>query len=144
MSNLVKILYDMASLRTEYQRLHQDLFGFSLRRLLFMVRPGARKGVDARIHELTKRLEELGEDMCHLTADDLVIRRGEEIEVALKNFSLAFTETLRQLDLLRQAEAPRWARAQGEEGRLQLAAYDDAIQHQRRMGARLNDLIAEL
>ncbi len=144
MSNLVKSLYEMASLRTEYQRLHQDLFGFSVRKLMFMARPGARKGVNARIHQLTKRLQELDEDMSRLTADDLVIRRGEEIEVALKDFSLAFAETLRQLDLVRQAEAPRWAKAQGEESRLQLAAYDDAIQHQRRMGARLNELIADL
>ena len=88
MSNLVKSLYEMASLRTEYQRLHQDLFGISVRKLMFMARPGARKGVNARIHQLTKRLEELDEDLSHLTADDLVIRRGEEIEVALKDFSL--------------------------------------------------------
>lgn len=35
MSNLIKLLHDTAALRAEYQRLHQDLLGLSVRRLLF-------------------------------------------------------------------------------------------------------------
>ena len=144
MSNLIKLLHDMASLRAEYQRLHEDLLGLSVRRLLFLARPGARQGVDARFQHLFQRLGEVGEEMGRLTADDLAIRRGEDLFQALEDFRQAFGETLRQLDILRRAQASQAAGAPGKDSRELLAPYDDALQYQRRMGARINDLLANL
>ncbi|MFZ1536067.1 MAG: hypothetical protein WAT23_01570 [Chromatiaceae bacterium] len=144
MSNLIKLLHDMASLRTEYQRLHQDLLGLSVRRLLFLARPGARQGVDARFQHLFQRQKELQAEMDQLTADDLAIRRGEELFQALTNFHQAFGETLKQLELLHQAQASQAAGGPGNSSHRLLAPYDDALQHQRRLGARINDLLADL
>ena len=144
MSNLIKLLHDTAALRAEYQRLHQDLLGLSMRRLLFLVRPGARQQVEARFQYLFQRLGELREEMGRLTPDDLAIRRGEELHQALLDFHQAFGETLGQLEMLRQAQAGQATSTTGKDRQSLLAPYDDALQHQRRMGARINDLLADL
>ncbi len=146
MSNLVKLLYDMAALKGDYQQLHDELFGLSPRRLLFLLRPKARQGVEGRIGLLIGRLEALGEDMRRLTPEDLAIRRGQELRQALESFAQALGETLRQLEMLHVAEASAVTTAGPvlTSGRGPLAAYDDALQHQRQLGARLNELIVDL
>lgn len=63
MSNLIKLLHDMASLRAQYQRLHQDPLGLSVRRLLIQVRPNAHQEIKARFQHLFERLGELQEEM---------------------------------------------------------------------------------
>lgn len=146
MSNLVKLLYDMAALKADYQRLHDDLFGLSARRLLFLLRAKARQGVEGRISLLIGRLDDLGKDMQHLTTEDLAIRRGQELRQALEAFAQALGKTLRQMEALCLARATATAvegRPTGG-GRSPLAAYDDALQHQRQLGARLNELIVDL
>lgn len=82
--------------------------------------------------------------MGRLTPDDLAIRRGEELRQALQDFHQAFGETLGQLEILRQAQAGQAARAPGKDRQSLLAPYDNALQHQRRLGARINDLLADL
>ncbi|NCA88638.1 MAG: hypothetical protein EOM92_06890 [Gammaproteobacteria bacterium] len=144
MSNLVKLLYDMAALKADYQRLHDEIFGLSARRLLFLLRPKARRGVEDRINLLISRLDALGEDMRGLTAEDLAIRRGQELRQALEVFAQALGETLRQLEALRLARTPSATAAAPTTGRSPLATYDDALQHQRQLGARLNELIVDL
>jgi hypothetical protein len=144
MSNLVKLLYDMAALKADYQRLHDEIFGLSARRLLFLLRPKARRGVEDRINLLISRLDALGEDMRGLTAEDLAIRRGQELRQALEVFAQALGETLRQLEALRLARTPSATVAGPTTGRGPLATYDDALQHQRQLGARLNELIVDL
>ncbi len=144
MSNLIKLLHETASLRAEYQRLHQDLTGLSVRRLLFLVWSGARQQVDARFQQLFQRLGEVREEMGRLAPDDLAIRRGEELCQALKDFHQAFDETLGQLEILHRAQASQATRIPGKDSHSLLAPYDDALQHQRRMGARINDLLADL
>jgi hypothetical protein len=144
MSNLVKLLYDMAALKSEYQRLHDELFGLSTRRLLFLLRPGARQGVQGRINLLLGRLAGLEEDLRHLTAEDLAIRRGQDLRQALEEFAQALAETLRQLEALRLTRAKPVDESNSASGRTPLAAYDDALQHQRQLGARLNELIVDL
>ena len=144
MSNLIKLLHETASLRADYQRLHQDLTGLSVHRLLFLVRPGARQQVDARFQQLFQRLGELREEMGRLTPDDLAIRRGEELCQALKDFHQALGETLSQLEILRRAQASQATRVPGKDRPSLLTAYDDTLQYQRRMGARINNLLADL
>ena len=144
MSKLVKLLYDMASLRAEYQRLHQDLFGLSTRRLLYLFRPKSGQVEMARIGQLNRRLQELAGEMLSLEPDDLSIRRGEDLREALNNFHLAFAKTLSNLERLGQARFGLSAGESDADRRSLLAAYDDALQHQRRMGARVNEIIAYL
>jgi len=144
MSNLIKLLHDMASLRAQYQRLHQDLLGLSVRRLLIQVRPNAHQEIKARFQHLFQRLGELQEEMDLLTPDDLTIRRGEDLYQALSSFHQALDETLKRLELIHEA---RSSQAKGGAGKISqglLVAYDDALQHQRRLGARINDLLADL
>lgn len=148
MSNLVKLLYDMAALKADYQQVHDEIFGLSARRLLFLLRPRARQAVEGRISLLISRLDALREDLRRLTAEDLAIRRGQELRQALEDFALALGETLSQLEALRLARAratsiPIPGPTPGT-GRSPLAAYDDALQHQRQLGAHLNDLIVDL
>ena len=144
MSNLVKLLYDMAALKADYQQVHDELFGLSTRRLLFLLRPGARQTVAGRVNLLISRLDGLRADMRRLTAEDLAIRRGQELRLALEDFSLALGETLSQLEALRLARATSGPGPTRATVRPPLAAYDDALQHQRQLGARLNDLIVDL
>lgn len=148
MSNLVKLLYDMAALKADYQQVHDELFGLSTRRLLFLLRPRARQAVDGRIGLLISRLDALRDELRRLTAEDLAIRRGQELRQALEDFALALGETLSQLEALRLARAtpvpgPGSVPTRAA-GRTPLAAYDDALQHQRQLGAHLNDLIVDL
>jgi len=144
MSNLIKLLHDMASLRAQYQRLHQDLLGLSVRRLLILVRPNARQEIKARFQHLFQRQGELQEEMERLTPDDLAIRRGEDLYQALANFHQAFGETLKRLELIHEARSTQARGAAGKISQGLLVAYDDALQHQRRLGARINDLLADL
>ncbi len=144
MSNLIKLLHDMASLRAQYQRLHQDLLGLSVRRLLILVRPNARQEIKARFQHLFQRQGELQEEMERLTPDDLAIRRGEDLYQALANFHQAFGETLKRLELIHEARSTQARRAAGKISQGLLVAYDDALQHQRRLGAHINDLRADL
>ena len=102
--------------------------------------------MEGRISLLISRLDALREDLRRLTAEDLAIRRGQELRQALEDFALALGETLSQLEALRLARAtssPIPGPTPGT-GRSPLAAYDDALQHQRQLGAHLNDLIVDL
>ncbi len=144
MSNLIKLLHDMASLRAQYQRLHQDLLGLSVRRLLVLVRPNARQEIKARFEHLFERQWEMQEEMERLTAEDLTIRRGEDLYQALANFHQALGETLKRLELIHEARSSQAKGGAGKNSQELLIAYDDALQHQRRLGARINDLLADL
>lgn len=149
MSNLVKLLYDTAALRAEYQQLHRLLFGLSARRLLELaIRPQTDRRdlalrelarLNERLRQLRAECETLGQDACG-------IRRGPEIRQALEDYLQALAKTFAALQALCVPEDdPNGSGSPPPASRqTRLVGYDDAVQYQQRLGARLNDLIASL
>ena len=150
MSNLLKIVYDVAAIRTEYLRLHRRLFHMSAGRLLHnLARRGTHSGLTDRqqLGELTRRLSSALDELTQLTEENISIRRGSEIRVALCAYARALSESMTTLDaLLEIQQQPTSANRNQPPGQSQAIriAYDDAVQYQNRLGARLNALLTTL
>jgi len=150
MSTLVKILYDVAALRAKYQRLHQAQFQLSARTILDLVnRPKASRyeAVRVELERLAGRLESLRGELDKLEDGELGIRRGREIRKALDEYIRALLDTLttlKQLCEYQQCSNSGDRPQPRTKKQALLVTYDDAVQYQQRLGARLNDLVANL
>lgn len=150
MSKLVKVVYEVAGVRGRYLRVHDKIFQLSARKLVRALNPG-RPDADAsgttELGQLLQQLQAAQTELEDLDESDLLVRRGREIQTELADYVLALTESVRILksiyELLQQRETTNKLY---DSGRLQglKVDYDDAMQHHKRLGARLNTLIATL
>lgn len=155
MSDLLRIVYDVAAIRGDYLRLHHRLFQMSAGSLFHtLARKVARRGqvvrdstdqqeLDALTHRLSRALEELSQ----LDQDDLSVRRGNDIRKALREYAEALSESLAALDTfiaLRSSARTGDSRLAAGQTQAVKIAYDDAVQFHSRLGARLNALLATL
>lgn len=154
MSDLLRIVYDVAAIRGDYLRLHHRLFQMSAGSLFHtLVRKVARRGqvrdstdqqeLDALAHRLSRALEELSQ----LEQEDISIRRGNDIRKALREYAEALSESLAALDTfiaLRSSARTGDSRLAAGQTQAVKIAYDDAVQFHSRLGARLNALLATL
>jgi len=96
MSKLFKVLYDIADIRCRYQRIHEEVFGFSARRILKSLQ-GAASGTSSaqsvELDRLLSRLDAAQQDLDHLGEEDLSIRRGGEIQSALMAYARALSQS---------------------------------------------------
>jgi hypothetical protein len=150
MSRLLKMLYDVAEIRCRYHRVHEEVVGFSARRFLRSINPAASDATKARKAELDRlllRLEAAREDLHRLGEHDLSVRRGREIRDALTHYVEALAKSSASLKELCEYSKPE-TDAPDVGNRDQLTAlkvaYDDAVQYQKRLGKRLNELIESL
>jgi hypothetical protein len=150
MSNLVKILYDVGAIRSRYRGAHEAICGFSARKLLRSLhrrRPEHQAAELDELHRILSMLRGAMEALEALGEHDLCIRRGREIQVALADYIAALTESTTRLEALcRQLAQEEDADPdnKGDKGHELKIAYDDAVQHHKRCGTRLNDLISAL
>lgn len=150
MSKLVKIVYDVAQIRGCYLRVHEEIFQLSTRilvRVLNRGKPDARDREAAAIDQLVQRLENAQSELEDLDESDLSVRRGGEIRTALADYVIALTESvqfLRSISELLQQRDTKDQRYDPDHLQGLKVNYDDALQHHKRLGARLNALIAAL
>lgn len=150
MSKLVKVVYDVAGIRGRYARVHGETFHLSARKLVRVLNlgtPDAHGSGATELGQLLQRLQAAQTELVDLDEGDLSVRRGREIQTELAGYVLALTESVRILrsisELLQQRDTKNKTY---DSGRLQSLKvdYDDAMQHHKRLGTRLNTLIATL
>ncbi len=150
MSDLLKIVYEVAAVHSDYLRLHRRLFHISAGRLLHNLtrrHTGAGLTDQHEIKELSQRLSRAIDGLSQLKKEDLSIRRGSEIQTALSEYAQALTESMTALAaLLEMGKRSRNGSRHQPSGKSQTTkvAYDDAVQYHKRLGARLNELLTTL
>ena len=153
MALLLKLVYDVARVRSAYTRIHEEVCGLPARSLLrrFLLRRGADlQQYQADLQSLCAELESVRQTLSGLKSSELGVRRGEDIRKALSDYAEALEESVGRLggicaercrgdtvNALPGQDTPRSAKAAADR-----RAYDDSIQHHRHMGARLTDLLS--
>ena len=150
MSDLLKIAYEVAAVRTDYLRIHRRVFHVSAGRLIHNVTRRHTRGSltdQQELEQLSQRLGRAIDGLRKLNEEDLSIRRGREIQNELSEYAQALTESMAALaTLLEVRKRPRNWSHHDPSGALQAmkTAYDDAVQYHKRLGARLNELFTTL
>jgi predicted NBD/HSP70 family sugar kinase len=150
MSDLLKIAYEVAALRSEYLRIHRRVFHVSAGRLIHNLTRRHTRGSltdQQELDELSQRLSRAIDGLSNLNKEDLSIRRGREIQNELSAYAQALTESMAALaTLLEVRKRPRNGSHHAPSGASQATktAYDDAVQYHKRLGARLNELLTTL
>lgn len=146
MSQLLSVLYEVAEIRSGCQRVHDERFGLSPRRIMRVItrRPLEPAVQCAELAQLKQRLEHADRRLQHLDAEDLSIRRGAEIQATLRAYVDALRASLSGLERLCRHEHAKPTLPAGDDSAPLKVAYDDALQQQKRLAGRLNALIATL
>ena len=150
MSDLLKIAYEVAAVRSDYLRIHRRVFHVSAGRLIHNLTRRHTRGSltdQQELEELSQRLSRAIDGLSKLNKEDLSIRRGSEIQNELSAYAQALTESMAALATLLEArERPRNESHHEPSGASQAmkTAYDDAVQYHKRLGARLNELLTTL
>ena len=153
MALLLKLVYDVARVRSAYTRIHEEVCGLPARSLMrrFLLRGGADlEQYQADLQSLCAELESVRQTLAGLKASDLGVRRGEDIRKALSDYAEALEESVGRLGgiCVEQCRGDTVKPSPGQDtlrsGKTAAdrRAYDDAIQHHRHMGARLTDLLS--
>ncbi len=146
MSDLLKIVYDVAAVRGDYLRLHRRLLNISASRLFHKLARRSGTGLPGQqdLDALTHRLEHALDELTQLKEEDLAIRRGSEIQRTLRAYTQALSESLAALSrLLEMQQSPPHDDGSQSPAHSQAikVAYDDAVQYHNRLGSRLNNLL---
>jgi hypothetical protein len=147
MSKLLALLYEVAEIRNGCQKVHDDRFGLSARSVLRALTGGTVRASAAQCAELQRlreRLAKARQGLDTLNDEDLAVRRGEEISGTLSEYASTLERSLSGLEQLCRHDDSRPAAPAGDDSVPLRVAYDDALQQQKRLAARLNTLIASL
>ena len=151
MSLLVKLVYDTSKVRCRYTRVHDRTFGFGAWGLTRVARlQGAKSSHQdlMELDELETALDGIRSQLADLHEEDLTKRRGREIRDALSEYSAALEDSVLKLRMLcrsrqeAKGERKRQIAANLPGYREHRIAYDDSIQHHKRLGERLTDLLS--
>jgi len=145
-SKLLTVLYEVAEIRVCCQRVHDERFGLSPRRVLQAITGKVQEDAAEQCAELERLAERLGRARLALNAvdaDDIAIRRGIEINDTLRSYVDALDQSINRLDRLCRHVNKVPAGAGADDSALRVA-YDAALQHQKRLATRLNELISTL
>jgi hypothetical protein len=151
MSVLLKLVYDTNLLRQRYVEIHENLFRLSLGRLVR--RSGASAGPDygaqaERLGRLIQDLQSVRDQLGQLDEGKLSHRTGRELRNTLADYTVALEDSIRKLqficerNLKQQQGVAAFKDYSLGDYRLDRIAYDDAIQHHKRLGLRLNQLLS--
>jgi len=151
MSTLLKLVCETSVIRQRYAEIHQKLFRVSLGRLVRLRSRSARPDYGARAEELERLerdLQRLRNQLAQLTEGQLTQRSGRELRAALRDYTVALEDSIRKLRVIserslkeQQGIAEYQTYSLGDY-RLDRIAYDDALQHHKRLGIRLNQLLS--
>ena len=150
MSNLVKVLYDVADIRGRYLCVHDEIFRVSALKLVRVFSrdpPDPYAAQESELDLLLQRLVTARSELEALDEIDLSVRRGREIRTQLSDYVLALAESVQALRSISELMRRRAAkdRTYDPKGLQDLkVSYDDSVQHHKRLGARLNALVSSL
>lgn len=150
MSRLIKVGYDVAGIRRRYLHAHDEIFRLSARRLVRALNPGQQNRDANQTSELDRLSQQILTALAELEGldeDDCSIRRGREIRNQLADYLAALTESVILLKSICAQMKKRAAKDKTYDPknlRGLKVDYDHAVQHQERLGARLNTLISSL
>ena len=150
MSRLLKLVYEASELRRQYAGIHEEMFGMSMRRI---VRLGRKSEHDyrANMRRLGVLSQELGgvqQQLAELQECDLTKRRGHDICAALAEYTEALSASVALLNTIcrrlarEQKGVDGWRNYTATSFRHDRITYDDAIQHHKRLGRRLQELLS--
>jgi len=151
MSVLLKLVYDTNLLRQRYIEIHENLFGLSFGRLVRLSRESAQPDFATyaeRLGGLILDLQNVRDQLGRLEERKLSHRTGRELRDALADYTVALEDSIRKLQCICERNLKQ---QQGMEAfkhyslgdyRVDRIAYDDAMQHHKRMGLRLNQLLS--
>jgi hypothetical protein len=145
-SKLLTVLYEVAEIRVCCQRVHDERFGLSPRRVLQAITGKGPQGAAeqcAELEHLADRLRRARVALHGVTAEDIAIRRGTEINDTLRRYVDALEELIDRLAQLYQHVDREPAGTVADDTALR-AAYDAALQHQKRLAGHLNELVSTL
>jgi hypothetical protein len=140
MSELLRIVYEVAAVRRDCQQLHRRLFRINATRLVDHLARRDRHDSSAdreQLAALRRRAQQALDTLASTTGEDLEVRWGAEIH----SLSLAAMDALVELRRSTKHDDPSPEANQAQSIKV---AYDDSLQHLNRLGARLNSLIASL
>ncbi len=142
MSQLIRILYEVSRLRDHYEGVHRTLCGLSPQRLIAVLhgKPAQQQAQLENLREIRQQLHRAQGELGGMSGEEIArVRRGREIHPALANYVAALLESTDRLEILCRLEL---STGEGAAPRDQAKiAYDDAVQHHRRLASRLNQLI---
>jgi len=149
MSLLVKLVYDTSKVRCRYSQVHDRVFGFTLSRVAHLASLQRAKAYHRDLEELEElraALDAIRVQLLDLDERDLTKRRGREIRDALLDYSAALEESVLKLQKICHARRPsadrRPAPYEPSALREDKIAYDDSVQHHKRLGERLTHLLS--
>lgn len=150
MSNLVKVVCDVAGIRGRYLSVHNEIFRLSARKLVRLISLGKQEPDASRMSELDRLSQQILSALAeleHLDENDLSIRRGRDIRSQLADYLAALTESVALLKSICGQVKKRAAKDKTYDPLILQnlkVAYDDSVQHHQRLGAHLNALISSL
>jgi hypothetical protein len=150
MSHLLKLVYEASELRRRYTGIHEEMFGFSVRRIIRFGQQSEREcqAKMQRLDDLSEALAGMRKQIADLQECDLTKRRGHDICTALGDYTQALSDSVALLHTICQRLAREqkgvdgWRNYTATELRQDRITYDDAIQHHKRMGRRLQELLS--
>ena len=150
MSRLLKLVYETSELRRQYARIHEEMFGFSMRRIIRLGQQNERECLARmqRLDYLSSALAEMRQQVAELQECDLTKRRGHDICAALDEYTQALNASVSLLNTIcrrlarEQKGVDGWRNYTATSFRQDRITYDDAIQHHKRVGKRLQELLS--
>lgn len=150
MSRLLKLVYETSELRRRYAGIHEEMFGFSMRRIIRLGQQNERecRAKMQRLDDLSQALAEMRQQVAELQECDLTKRRGHEICTALQEYTQALNASVALLNTIcrrlarEQKGVDGWRNYTATSLRQDRITYDDAIQHHKRVGKRLQELLS--
>ena len=150
MTHIIALAHQVAEIHSRYIVIHDGVFSFSIRRILPL---SHTTDVDYCAYEkvldnLQVELKDIQVAVTHLKSADLVKTSAVEFRTVLEDYIIALSDTMDKLHLIcaRLCQDGRQGISSYSTTRLNLdkMAYDELIQRYKRLGRRLNRLLATL
>lgn len=141
MSDLLKYTCSVRDVNFQYQEIHNKIFRLSLRTLIIEIfedqSVSFKKHAD-RLKMLHEKLMDIQTGLNTLPRCELNIRRGEEIFLALSNYIIAISKSINYLQKICNDKNSVCSDNNLVNDK---KIYDDAIQHHKKLGDKLNGLL---
>lgn len=143
MADILKYTCKAREVNYRYKEIHNDIFSLSVRKLvtgLFAEQSDFYKKYIDELKSLEWQLKNIQTDLNVLPHSEIKILRGKDILLALSDYVTALSHSINYLQKICNDKS----RLSGPDSNLvnDKKFYDDAIQHHKNLGDRLNGLLS--
>ena len=143
MTDIIKYTYSVRDVNHRYQMIHNDVFGLSVRKLAAAMVKGQSASLtqhDDELKMLQEKLTNIQTALGTIPQSELKIRRGREILLTLSKYVAALSKSINYLKKICHDKNS----LPGSDSKLvnDRKLYDDAIQHHKTLGVKLNGLLS--